>query len=155
MKKTNVMEILDKAGVSYTPHDYVESGAVAGVDVAKAIGADADRLYKTIVMSGDSGTVYVFMIPAERRLKQKKAARYLGEKKLEMLTAEQLMEKTGYTHGGCSPIGTTEKLRTIFHKDAEGFDTIIINAGEIGYLVELSFEELAKVLDFEFADILS
>ena len=37
-EKTNVMRLLEQKKLPYTPHDYLATGAVSGVEVAAALG---------------------------------------------------------------------------------------------------------------------
>ena len=61
--KTNVMRILDQKKIKYKVHEYKESGAVSGVEVAAALGQNPKRAFKTLVTVGKSGNHYVFMVP--------------------------------------------------------------------------------------------
>ena len=42
---------------------------------------------------------------------------------------------------------------TTIDESASGFDTIIFSAGKVGYQVEVSPEDLSKVVRINFADI--
>ena len=83
----------------------------------------------------------------------KKAARAVGEKNIEMIKSKELLPLTGYVHGGCSPIGMKKQFRTVADISAEGLETIYFSAGKIGFQVELSPEDLKKVVDYSFADL--
>ena len=63
--KTNVMRILDQKKIKYKVHEYKDSGAVSGVEVAAALGQDPKRAFKTLVTIGKSGNHYVFMVPVD------------------------------------------------------------------------------------------
>ena len=54
-EKTNVMRLLEQKKLPYTPHDYLASGAVSGVEVAAALGEPPERVFKTLVTTGASG----------------------------------------------------------------------------------------------------
>ena len=148
MVRTPAVEALEAAGAEF---EWLEApGAISGEDYANAIGADkAARLYKTLVMKGTSGTIYVFVVPALAKLAQRQTARALGEHALEMIKPIELMKETGYKHGGCSPLGMLNSFRTIFDSQAEENETVIINGGGGGYLVELTLDEFAKVMPYE------
>ena len=73
--KTNVMRSLDQKKIKYKVHEYKESGAVSGVEVAAALGQDPKRAFKTLVTIGKSGNYYVFMVPVAEELDLKKAAK--------------------------------------------------------------------------------
>ena len=46
---TNAMRILDQRKIQYVVHDYTESGAIAGEDVARVLGENPDEVFKTLV----------------------------------------------------------------------------------------------------------
>lgn len=151
--KTNVMRILDKKKVKYNHYCYVDTDAVSGVDVASVLGQNPDRVFKTLVTQGKSGSYYVFMIPVAKELDLKKAASAVNEKSVEMIKMKDLLSVAGYVHGGCSPIGMKKNYVTIVDKSALEFDSIIFSAGKIGYQVELSPQDLASIIKIDFYNI--
>lgn len=153
-EKTNVMRILEQKKVKYIPHNYESTGAVSGVEVANALGQNPDRTFKTLVTVAKSGKNYVFVIPVAHELDLKKAAKAVGEKSVDMLKSKDLLPLTGYIHGGCSPIGMKKYFPTVFHETAKDFDTIMFSAGKIGFQVEVSLEDVGKVIRYSTADII-
>lgn len=152
--KTNAMRQLDSKKIAYREHDYTDSGAVSGVDVAAELGEDPARVFKTLVTTGKTGNHYVFMVPVAEELDLKKAAKAVSEKSIEMLKSKDLLPLTGYIHGGCSPIGMKKQFRTVVHETAKSFDAIFCSGGRIGLQIELSPDALGKVVRLEFADII-
>ena len=152
-EKTNVMRLLDQQGVSYESHCYEGTGAVSGAEVAAVLGQDPERVFKTLVTEGKSGQHYVFVIPVLQELDLKKAAAASGEKSIAMVKAKELLPLTGYIHGGCSPIGMKKPFPTFMEESAILYDRILFSAGKIGYQVELSPDELAKLTPFQYADL--
>ena len=152
--KTNVMRILERQKIAYNHYSYEGTGAVSGIEVAAALGEDADRVFKTLVTVSRSRRYYVFMIPVAAELNLKKAAAAVGEKDVEMLKQKDLLPLTGYVHGGCSPIGMKKQFPTVVHNSAENYATIIYSAGKVGYQVETSLAGLRKVIGCATADII-
>lgn len=152
-EKTNVMRLLEKGKVQYISHNYENTGAVSGMEVATALGQDPDMAFKTLVTVGKTKNHYVFLVPVSRELDLKKAAKSVGEKNIEMIPQKELLPLTGYVHGGCSPIGMKKRFRTVIDASAANFDTILFSGGKIGMQVQTSLEELKKVLTFELHDI--
>ena len=152
-EKTNVMRVLEAKKVPYQSHNYVDSGAISGTEVAKALGQNPDAVFKTLVTVSKSKKYYVFLVPVEKELDLKKAASCVGEKKIEMLKAKELLPLTGYIHGGCSPIGMKKFFPTFIDASAAKQDTIFFSGGKIGFQVQLSLADLKKVIRFELADI--
>ena len=152
-QKTHVMRILDKKKVKYNQYSYVDTDAVSGIEVAQVLNQDPNQVFKTLVTIGKSKKYYVFVIPVERELDLKKAAKCVGEKSIEMIKSKELLPITGYIHGGCSPIGMKKNFVTTIDESAKNFETIIFSAGKIGYQVEMSLESLEKVIRFELASL--
>lgn len=154
-EKTNVMRVLDKKQIKYDIHDYTNSGAVSGTDVAETLGQNPEQVFKTLVTIGKTKEHYVFVIPVNRELDLKKAARAVGEKSIEMIKSNDLLPLTGYIHGGCSPIGMKKFFKTTIDKSAENFSTFCFSAGKIGYQVEITLDDLSKVIRYQLADVMT
>lgn len=154
-EKTNVMRLLEQKKIPYTAHTYPHDGDTApdGVTVARSMGQDVARVYKTLVARGAGGGYYVFDIPVAESLDLKKAAKAVGEKSIAMLAQKELLPLTGYVHGGCSPVGMKKLFPTVFHSAAEELETVIVSAGKIGYQVEVEPKALVALVRARFADI--
>ena len=152
-EKTNVMRLLEQKKLLYTPHDYLATGAVSGVEVAAALGEPPERVFKTLVTTGASGGHYVFVIPVAEELDLKKAAKAVGEKSIAMLPQKELLPLTGYIHGGCSPIGMKKLYPTFIDESAQLFDTICVSAGKIGAQVELAPDALCGLISAKYAEL--
>lgn len=152
-EKTNVMRILEQKKINYTSYCYADTGVVSGIEVAAALNQDPNRVFKTLVTMGGSNNNYVFLVPVQKELDLKKAAKSVGEKSIHMLKSKDLLPLTGYVHGGCSPIGMKKQFRTVIDASAANFGTIIFSGGKIGYQVETTLEDLKKVLRFELEDV--
>lgn len=152
--KTNAMRKLDSMKIDYKEHYYTDTDAISGVEVAQALGENPEQVFKTLVTTGKTGNHYVFLVPVAEELDLKKAASAVGEKSVAMLKSKELLGLTGYIHGGCSPIGMKKFFRTTIHNSAQNFDTILFSGGKIGFQVELSLSDLAKVIKFELADLI-
>lgn len=151
--KTNVMRLLDRNKVNYKSYYFETEEAISGVEVANILNKDENRVFKTLVTVGSSKNNYVFMIPVHRELDLKKAAKAVSEKSISMIKSKELLPLTGYIHGGCSPIGMKKQFRTTIDITSANFDTIIFSGGKIGYQVELTLDDLKKLVMFELADI--
>ncbi|MGN0522127.1 MAG: Cys-tRNA(Pro) deacylase [Eubacterium sp.] len=153
-KRTNVMRILDSKKIKYTVHSYADTDAVSATEVADALGENPNQVFKTLVtVAKANSNYYVFVVPAEKELNLKKAAKAVGEKSIEMIKQKDLLPLTGYIHGGCSPIGMKKLFTTTIDETARDFETVIFSAGAIGYQIEISLDELNKVINFELSDI--
>lgn len=151
--KTNVMRILDSYKINYKHYSYTDTDAISGIEVATVLKQNPSQVFKTLVTISKSKKYYVFVIPVAKELDLKKAAKSVNEKSIEMLKLKDLLPTTGYIHGGCSPIGMKKIFPTVIDETAKQFDTIIFSGGKIGYQVELSLNDLSKVIKYSTADI--
>ncbi len=151
--KTNVMRILDQKKVSYNHYTYADTGAISGMEVATVLGQDPAQVFKTLVTVGKTGQHYVFVVPVAKELDLKKAASAVKEKNIEMIKSKELLPLTGYVHGGCSPIGMKKLFPTVLHESALGLPTLCVSGGRIGLQVELSPEDLGRIVPLIPADI--
>lgn len=151
--KTNAMRLLEQKKIQYTAHNYTNTDAIAGLEVAAALNENPDAVFKTLVTVGKSGEHYVFMVPVNKELSLKKAASCVGEKKIEMIKSKELLDLTGYIHGGCSPIGMKKFFKTVVDISAEGQEKIFFSGGKIGLQVEIKFSDLKKIIRYTLADI--
>ena len=151
--KTNVMRILDNFKVNYKHYSYTDTDAISGIEVATVLNQNPEQVFKTLVTVSKTKKYYVFVIPVAKELNLKKAAKSVNEKSIEMLKLKDLLPTTGYIHGGCSPIGMKKFFTTVIDETAKNFNTIIFSGGKIGYQVELSLNDLSKVIKYSTADI--
>ena len=153
-KKTNAMRILDQNKIEYIVHEYeVVDGKTDGMTVAHTLGQDPEKVFKTLVTKGVSGTYYVYAIPVCEELDLKKAAKAAGEKKVEMIPMKTLLPTTGYIHGGCSPVGMKKLFKTFIHESASHNERFICSGGRIGMQIDLKLDDLVTLIHAELTDI--
>ena len=133
MTKTNVMRMLDTAGICYRVKEYeYDENDLSGINVAKKIDMAKEQVFKTLVTRGDKTGIVVFVLPVDEELDLKKAAKISKNKNINMIHVKELLEITGYIRGGCSPIGMKKKYPTYIDETCELFDEISISAGVRG-----------------------
>lgn len=153
VEKTNVMRILDQKKINYNTYSYIDTDAISGMEVADVLGQNPNQVFKTLVTVSGKNINYVFVVPVNKELDLKKAAKVVGEKSIDMIKSKELLPLTGYIHGGCSPIGMKKMFKTVIDESCKNFETIIFSGGKIGYQVELKLEDIEKVIRVEYNDI--
>lgn len=153
-EKTNVMRLLDAAGISYRSMEYqVDENDLSGVHVAAVLGQDVDTVFKTLVLKGEKTGYLVCCIPVAEELDLKKAAKAAGDKKVEMIPMKDLLAVTGYIRGGCSPIGMKKKFPTYIEETAVLFDEIAVSAGVRGAQIIINPEQLKDYVGASFVSL--
>jgi Cys-tRNA(Pro)/Cys-tRNA(Cys) deacylase len=154
MQKTNAMRLLDAAGIQYSTAEYeVDESDLSGVHAAQMLNMPVERVFKTLVLRGDSGAYLVCCIPVADELDLKKAARISGEKKVDLIPMKDLLMVSGYVRGGCSPIGMKKLFPTYIDETAELFDTISISAGARGVQIIVKLGDLNRYIGAVSADL--
>ena len=154
LTKTNAMRQLEKAGIAYTPLTYEpDEDDLSGVHVAAQIGLEPERTFKTLTARGDRTGPVVLVIPADREIDLKKAAKATGNKRVELVHVKELLSLTGYIRGGCSPIGMKKKYPTFIHETALRYGEITVSAGVKGCQLLLDPEKLISFIAAEVTDL--
>lgn len=154
MVKTNVMRLLDKAGIPYEAREYqVDENDLSGSHAADMMGADHDSVYKTLVLKGEKTGFLVCCIPVDEELDLKKVAKAAKDKKVEMIPMKDLLPLTGYIRGGCSPVGMKKKFLTYIEEMAQLCEQVAVSAGQRGIQIILKPEDLCRYVEGTFASL--
>lgn len=141
--KTNAARLLDKAKVAYELVPYtVDENNLAATHVAEELGEDIATVFKTLVLRGDRAGLFVCVIPGDKEVDLKAAARVSGNKKADLIAMKELLPTTGYIRGGCSPIGMKKPLPTFIHSTCLEHERIYISAGVRGLQIAIAPADL-------------
>lgn len=152
--KTNAMRLIESSDTAYHAYEYdISDGRIDALSIAEKIGRTADEVFKTLVAQAPGHEYFVFVVPAASELDLKKAARAANRKSIELIPQKQLLPLTGYIHGGCSPLGMKKLFPTFIDESAVLFETICVSGGRVGLNLALHPEDLAGLVNAEFADI--
>lgn len=143
--KTNAARLLDKAGIDYEliPYETDEAHLDAN-HVAEQLHEDIRQVFKTLVMRGDRSGVFVCVIPGDREVDLKAAAKASGNKSAAMIHLRELLETTGYVRGGCSPIGMKRAFPAYIDETCRAFGHIYISAGMRGLQIRIAPDDLIR-----------
>ena len=154
MTKTNVMRLLDAAGIAYRSVEYeYDESDLSGLHAAQQMQMPPEQIFKTLVARGEKRGYLVFVLPVCCELDLKKAARAAGDKKVELIHVKELLPLTGYLRGGCSPIGMKKAFPTYLDETAQLYDEIGVSAGCRGCQILLSPEDLISYVNPSLEDI--
>lgn len=152
---TPAVEIAKKLCIDYTLHEYQHDPAAEsyGLEAAEKMQVDAQRVYKTLVVSSPDKTMAVAVLPVSQTLNMKAMAKALGWKKAAMADKQAVMRSTGYVLGGVSPLGQKKRLASVLHSDICEYTTVFVSAGKRGLEIELSGADLQAALKATIAPI--
>ena len=154
INKTNAARILDQKKIQYELVPYeVDENDLAATHVAEQLGEDIEQVFKTLVLRGDKNGLLVCVIPGDKEVDLKKAAKLSGNKKVEMIAVKDLLKTTGYIRGGCSPIGMKKQFPTVIDETACLFDKIFVSAGVRGAMLGVDPEALRQYVGARLEDV--
>lgn len=152
--KTNAARLLDRAKIPYRLVPYTaDPDNLAADHVAAQLGEDINCVYKTLVLHGNATGFIVCVVPGNREVDLKKAAKASGNKKVEMIPMKDLLSVTGYIRGGCSPIGMKKSFPTYIQKDCTDLPEFFISAGIRGLQICIKPSLLIDYVNATAADI--
>lgn len=148
--------MLDAKQVAYELIPYVvDEENLAADHIAEQLGENIAQVFKTLVLRGDKTGLFVCVIPGDREVDLKKAAKVSGNKKAEMIAVKELLPLTGYIRGGCSPLGMKKPFPTWFHSTCLNFPYIYVSAGVRGLQLKLSASVLIGIIDAKIEDLVA
>lgn len=143
IEKTNAARLLDRAKIGYELVPYeVDENDLAATHVAEQLGEPIEQVFKTLILKGDRNGHLVCVIPGDREVDLKRAARSSGNKSVAMIPMKELLPTTGYIRGGCSPIGMKRRFPTFIDASCERFGHIYISAGVRGLQLRIAPTDL-------------
>lgn len=152
--KTNAARLLDRAKIAYELVPYtVDEDNLAATHVAEELGEDIATVFKTLVLRGERTGLFVCVIPGDKEVDLKAAARVAGDKKADLIAMKELLPTTGYIRGGCSPIGMKKPLPTYIHSSCLEHERIYISAGVRGLQIAIAPNDLINYVGATVAEI--
>ncbi|MBR5724852.1 MAG: Cys-tRNA(Pro) deacylase [Bacteroidales bacterium] len=147
IQKTNAVRLLESAGIPFDLVPYeVDENNLAADHVAAQLGEPIEQVFKTLVLRGDRGGLFVCVMPGDMEVDLKVAARISGNKSAAMIHLKELLPETGYIRGGCSPIGMKRPLPTFVHESALLYDHIYVSAGVRGLQIKIEPQSLISFI---------
>jgi Cys-tRNA(Pro)/Cys-tRNA(Cys) deacylase len=154
IEKTNAARLLDRAKIAYDLVPYtVDEDNLAATHVAEELGEDIATVFKTLVLRGDRAGLFVCVIPGDKEVDLKAAARVSGNKKADLIPMKELLPTTGYIRGGCSPIGMKKPLPTFIHSTCLDHERIYISAGVRGLQIGIAPSDLVSFVGATVTDL--
>jgi Cys-tRNA(Pro)/Cys-tRNA(Cys) deacylase len=146
---TRAVDAARRAGIPHTVHEYAHDdraslragGRGYALEAVDALGIDAGRVFKTIVVDVD-GRLGLAIVPADAEVDLKAAADALRGRRATIAQAADAERATGYVLGGISPLGTRRPLPVAHDVSAATFATIHVSAGRRGLEIELAAADL-------------
>jgi Cys-tRNA(Pro)/Cys-tRNA(Cys) deacylase len=150
---TRALDLLRRQRVEHVVHEY-EAAAPSGraraerpaygLEAARALGVEPDRVFKTIVATVD-GRLVLAIVPVNRTLDLRALAAAVGGRAADLADPADAERATGYVVGGISPLGSRRPIPAVLDEGAFEHERILVSAGRRGLQVELAPDDLARL----------
>lgn len=152
--KTNATRILDALGIRYEVREYeVDPDDLSAETVAAKVGLPPEQVFKTLVVRGDRGGVYLAVVPGDMELDPKALARLSGDRQVEMVPLKDVQQLTGYIRGGVTVFGCKKEYPVFAEETMQLFETISVSAGMRGVQILLSPEDYIRAANATLGEI--
>ncbi|WP_292052378.1 Cys-tRNA(Pro) deacylase [Brevundimonas sp. UBA5866] len=153
-KTTPATVALAKAGIGFElhPYDYDPDAPRVGLQAAEALGKAPEQVFKSLMVLVDDKPACV-VLPSDCEVSMKKLATALHGKHAQMMKPADAERLTGYKIGGVSPFGQRKQVPTVIDETAQLFETVLINAGQRGLLLEITPEAALRASAAKWADV--
>ena len=139
------MRILDSNNIEYSQYEYEANQSLTGEEIASILHEDVNSVFKTLITKGKSNDYYAFMIPVNKELDLKKAAKTVDEKSVEMIPFKDLLKITGYVHGGCSPLGLKKDYQVSIDESVLALEELYFSGGKVGVQVKVKVDDFLNL----------
>ena len=139
------MRILDSNNIEYSQYEYEANQSLTGEEIASILHEDVKSVFKTLITKGKSNDYYAFMIPVNKELDLKKAAKTVCEKSVEMIPFKDLLKITGYVHGGCSPLGLKKDYQVSIDESVLALEELYFSGGKVGVQVKVKVDDFLNL----------
>lgn len=146
---TPAIDILKKNRCDFKIHKYDHDplNTNYGLEAAQKLNLRQEQVFKTLLVELTPKELVVCVLPVCEMLSLKEVASAFKVKKAVMANKDEAQKVTGYLLGGISPLGQKKRLRTLIDISAQNFQTIYVSGGKRGLDIELSPQDLSKLLN--------
>lgn len=138
-------QALSGAQVPYAVHQF--DAQSPGDSPVEGLPVDAfdhpNRVFQTVLIKGPEERVCA-VVPITNVIDLALVAAAMGVDSVTEAGEKRTLRETGYGHDVLTPVGLKEPLATLVDLAALDFQTILISAGQAGYVIELSPSDLIE-----------
>jgi Cys-tRNA(Pro)/Cys-tRNA(Cys) deacylase len=116
-------------------------------DASDATGIELHRITKNLVSKTRKGGYALIVVPGDRRVDLKAAARALGVKNVRLLPFAEAEEISGYPPGGTPSVGHKTEMSVVLDSKLLEMETLYCGGGTRDRLLELRVEDIIRLND--------
>jgi Cys-tRNA(Pro)/Cys-tRNA(Cys) deacylase len=149
---TRAIQFLKHKGIRFEvlKYEHAEKGAEFA---AQAVDFPLEKTIKTLLIQLGHDQYCLALMPGNKQLSLKHIAKAFAVKRAAMADTATAQRLTGYLVGGISPFGSKQHLPAVIDASLLQTDSVIINGGQRGVLLEMQINDIITLLDCRIATI--
>lgn len=154
VSKTNAMRLLDRAGIAYETRVYdVDESDLSAETVARKIGFDPERVFKSLITRGDRTGPLLAMAPAGSSVDPRLLAAASGNKRIDVVPLKDVLDLTGYVRGAVTPLALKKPYPIVIDETVDLWPVVSISSGQRGVQILIAPADLLRITSATLADI--
>ncbi len=142
---TPAIRFLREHQIDFVPHEYPYEEHGGTEYTAHYFGVPEHSVIKTIVLENEKKQGLIVLMHGDCQISTRNLARELNMKHITPAAPAQASKWTGYLIGGTSPFGMKTVLPVYVEQSILSLETIYINGGKRGFLVEITPHNLVAL----------
>ncbi len=146
-----VAKVLESFNKSYRVQ-ILDKSARTAQDASNALSCEVGAIVKSLLIKTDN-TFLLCLVSGDKRCSLNKIKKITGKKDVCMANAEVVKNQTGFTIGGVSPIGLSNKIETMVDSQLNRFKDLYAAAGHPNAIFKIDLENLLKITNGKIMEI--
>ena len=144
-QKPPVSLVLEELSIPHTT--FTHPGPIKSLEqAARERGQRPEQIVRSILFRIAEDDYVMALVAGPAQISWKALRGYLGQSRLTMAKADEVLKVTGYPIGGGSPFGTASELRILVDPNVYVEEVISIGSGVRGTTVIMKSDDLKRAL---------
>ena len=130
----------------------LDTSARTALEAASSLGCEVGAIVKSLLFKTENSFT-LCLVAGDKKASLNKIKKTLDIKDVSMASAEDVKKITGYTIGGVSPIGHSNKIDIFIDKSLERFTSLFAAAGHPNCVFKIDFKNLQKITNGSIKEI--
>tara|TARA_B100001250_G_C19493180_1_gene654026 strand:+ start:81 stop:560 length:480 start_codon:yes stop_codon:yes gene_type:complete len=130
----------------------LDTSARTALEAASSLGCEVGAIVKSLLFKTENSFT-LCLVAGDKKASLNKIKKTLDIKDVSMASAEDVKNITGYTIGGVSPIGHSNKIDIFIDKSLERFTSLFAAAGHPNCVFKIDFKNLQKITNGSIKEI--
>ncbi len=130
----------------------LESSAKTALEAANSLNCEVGAIVKSLLIKVENSFL-LCLVSGDKRCSLNKLKKICEKKNIRMASPDEVKIQTGYTIGGVSPVGHTNKIQIFIDNSLGRFANIFAAAGHPNVIFKIDFKKLTQITKGEIKDI--